>query len=258
MLRAIALVAALSAPAFAETSVDVGFGHHERTAAPRTASALRFGATTKGTRLEAVSVKARGLRATAMLTLSSTSKDGQDAALEFEVPLGTQVTYLGLTMGGERRIAHLESSAAAAAEYERIVEGDIDPVLLEWTSSTETTDKLRLRVFPLVRGKPAKLEVIMTLPPAASLVIDPGRQRIASLPRPVRIALDDDAARTVLDGVDADRSLFIAEPFLGADALERARRSELVRRQEQRDERPRGAIRIAQECLNNPLAASCM
>jgi hypothetical protein len=259
MLRALALVAALTVPAIAETRVDVGFGHQERHAAPRRGGAVAFGKITKGTRLEAVSVELRGLRATAKLTLSSSSKDGQDAALEFEVPIGTQVTYLGLTLGDDRRIAHFESAAIASAEYERIVEGDIDPALIEWMDSTATTDKLRLRVFPLTSGKPAKIEIIMNLPPAASIVIDPGRHRVANLPRAKRLALgQDDGVATNLESVGRDSSLFIAEPFLDADELERAQRREQVRRQQARGERPRGAIRIAQECLDNPLAASCM
>ncbi len=259
MLRTLALVAALSAPVIAETRIDVGFGHEERASTPRGTGALAFGEITKGTHLDAVSVELRGLRATMKLTLSSTVKDGQDAALELAVPIGTQVTYLGLTIGDDRRIAHLETATDASAQYEQIVEGNVDPALIEWMDSTATTDKLRLRVFPLTRGKPAKIEVIMTLPPAASFVMDPGRHRIANLPGPRRFALAEGAvAPTELESVDRDRSLFIADPVLDGADLERAGRREQVRRQQAGKERPRGAIRIAQECLNNPFATSCM
>jgi hypothetical protein len=260
MLRTLAIVAALSAPAIAETRIDVGPPHGERpTPKPRGGGSVTFGKITKGTHLDAVSVELRGLRATAHLRLSSTVKDGQDAALELEVPSGTQVTYLGLTIGGDRRIAHFESSAAAREEYERIVEGDVDPALIEMLGTNGTTDKLRLRVFPLTRGKPAKVEVIMTLPPSESIVIDPGRHRVANLPRAKRLSLGlSDAEPAELDRVDGERSLFIAEPFLNGAALELAQRREAVRRQQERGERPRGAIRIAAECLDNPLAPSCM
>ena len=261
MLRTLGLVAALSAPALAETRIDVGLGHKERHTAPPRGGSVAFGTITKGTHLDAVSVELRGLRATAHLTLSSTVKDGQDAALEFEVPSGTQVTYLGLTIGDDRRIAHLETAADAAMQYERIVEGSVDPALIEWMESTATTDKLRLRVFPLTRGKPAKVELIMTLPPSDSVVIDPGRQRVANLPRAKRLMLGlADAEPAELEHVNSYQSLFIAEPFLNGAELERAQRREQVRRQQERPRgaRPRGAIRIAQECLDNPLAASCM
>jgi hypothetical protein len=253
MLRAIALVAALSSPVFAETSVDVGHDRPE----PRRAAALAFGDISKGTHLDAVSVELRGLRATAKLTLSSTTRDPQDASLEFEVPVGTQVTYLGLAIGSERRIAHLETSAVATEQYARIVDGEVDPALIEWVASTASTDKLRLRVFPLTRGKPAKVEVIMTLPPAASIVIDPGRHRIANLPRARRLALGQETAAPSELAVDRARSLFIAEPWMNDFELESARERAVLRR-EQEARRNRGAIRIAQECLDNPLAPSCM
>jgi hypothetical protein len=99
----------------------------------------------------------------------------------------------------------------------------------------------------------------MTLPPSASIVVDPGRHRVANLPRAKRLVLGQEAAAsTELEHVGAETSLFIAEPFLNGDALEGARRREQVRRQQERGERPRGAIRIAEECLVNALAPSCM
>lgn len=272
MLRTLAAGVVLSwaGLASAETRVALRDGHHPP---PRVApgTGLTFGETNQGTRLDRVEVSMRSgpadVRVTTTLTLSATVRD-HDGALTFEVPAGAQVTFLGVTMNGERRIAHLEEASEAQQSYEDIVQGIEDPALLELVSSTDETDKLNLRLFPMQRGKPARVEIIMTLPHAPRFVIDPGKRAIP------RVDVDIDGARTAWSGVSSARavklpevatpgelpvetderisqsqSLFIDRPPV---TIERARRTPPMR------SRPRGAFRISRACLENPLAPDCM
>lgn len=261
----VAVVTLVGGPASAETRVR---GSHDRERPPA-GSTLGFGSASPGARLDRVSLSVRGSRATAVLTLSTTASTPKDTSLLVDVPAGAEVTYLGLRLAGTRRIAQLANAASAHATYAEIVEDKIDPALLEWVESTETTDRLRLRVYPLVRGKTAEVELIMTLPPSTSLVLDPGtrtigrveldidgRQLATKLTSPRRIPLVPEALGEAAQGaphVDRQTSLFIDMPF------DRPTREELVRAavQERRGP-PRGAIKIAKECLDNPLAPSCM
>lgn len=210
------------------------------------------------------------VRVTTTLTLSATVRD-HDAALTFDVPAGAQVTFLGVTLNGERRIAHLESAAEAQATYEDIVQGIEDPALLELVSSTDELDRLNLRLFPMQRGKPARVEIIMTLPHAKRFVIDPGKRSIP------RVDVDVDGARTAWSGVASARSVKLpataAPGELPVEAEERITSSQslFIDRPPVEIEqvtarslptpvttRPRGAFRISKACLENPIAPDCM
>jgi hypothetical protein len=276
MLRTLAAGVVLSwvGLAAAETRVATRDGHYPR-AREKPGAGLAFGETNQGTRLDRVEVSMRtgpaDVRVTTTLTLSALVRD-HDAGLTFDVPAGAQVTFLGVTMNGERRIAHLESASDARETYEEIVQGIEDPALLEVVESTDETDTLNLRVFPLQKGKTARIEIIMTLPHAPRFVIDPGKRAIP------RVDVEVDGARTGWSGVasaravklpavsaagelpvqtderiDQSQSLFIDRPpVTSARELERIRRTPPIRT------RPRGAFRISKACLENPIARDCM
>jgi hypothetical protein len=277
MLRTLAAGVVLSwvGLAAAETRVALRDGHHRPPREAPPGAGLRFGETNQGTRLDRVAVSMRtgpaDVRVTTLLTLSATVRD-HDAGLTFEVPAGAQVTFLGVTMNGERRIAHLESATDARETYEEIVQGIEDPALLELVSSTDETDTLNLRVFPLQKGKSARVEIIMTLPHARRFVIDPGKRAIP------RVDVEVDGARTAWSGVASARavklpaiaapgelpvetderigqfqSLFIDRPPVRAD-----RDRDRIRRTPELRTRPRGAFRISRACLENPIARDCM
>ncbi len=276
MLRSLALVALLVAPAVAETRVRTS---HQRERGRPSASTLRFGTATPTTQIERLSLSVRGSRATAILTLSTKSRVAQDASIELDVPAGAEVSFLAVTLGGQRRIAQLVNAVDARAGYEAIVSERIDPALLEWIDSTPTTDRLRLSVYPLTRAAVADVEIILTLPGAASLVLDPGpgvnpgpfisgpgqrviprieidvdgRKLRQSLARAVRIPLAIEApaeSPTPVAHVDRDTALFLDEPLPVEEV-------ELVVERPRRDP-PRGAFIISEECKTNALARSCM
>lgn len=278
MLRTLAAGVMLSwvGLAAAETRVATREGHYPR---PRVepGAGLAFGATNEGTRLDRVELAMRtgpaDVRLTATLTLSSAVRD-HDAALTFDVPTGAQVTFLGVTMNGERRIAHLEPASEARETYEEIVQGIEDPALLELVKSTDETDTLNLRVFPLQKGKTARVEIIMTLPHARrpAFVIDPGKRAIP------RVDVEVDGVRSGWSGVASERAVklpAVAAPgelpvetderigplqslFIDRPPVTSAREVERVRRTPPIRTRPRGAFRISKACLDNPIARDCM
>jgi hypothetical protein len=160
-----------------------------------------------------VEVSVRGDRTTARFTVS-TSRTNQDAWVVFDVPAGAQVSYLALAIGGEHRIAHATDVEQATSAYTNIVAGTEDPAVLEATGD----GRLRLRVFPLTRGKPVRVELIMA--PAGGRAVD---------------------------HVDRETSLFIGQPPVPELPSEPPRRVP-----------PRGAFKITEECLRNAIAPSCM
>jgi hypothetical protein len=226
MLRS-QLVAALVGYCFVPTlaSAETRVSSHERARAapPVTGQGLALGTLTNGTRLDKVAISLRSgpadTRVAATLQLS-TSLAEQDAGLELAVPAGAQVTYLAITMGGERRIAHTEQVEEARQAYDDIVHGieRRDPALLELTDSTETTDTLSLRVFPLVKGKPAKIELIMTVPQATKFVVDPGKRAIP------RVDVEVDGRRSSFGTLAGRRAVALPEPVPGALPAEAADR----------------------------------
>jgi len=214
MLRSLA-VAALVVPCLASAETR-GSSHDRVRAAPNvTGQGLALGALTTGTRLDRVALDLRSgpadTRVAATLVLS-TSLAEQDAGLELAVPAGAQVTFLATTMGGERRIAHTADVEQARETYQDIVDGiePEDPALLELTESSETIDRLRLRVFPLQRGKPVTIELIMTVPQTPRFVVDPGKRAIP------RVDVTVDGRRSAFGKLAAKRALALPEPVPGA------------------------------------------
>ena len=198
MLRSLAVVCLLAAPAVA--------GHGAR-------SALHVDATSPSTSVSGVEISARGDRTTARFTVS-TSRTNQDAWVVFDVPTGAEVSYLALTVDGQHRIARATDAITATTTYTNIVAGTEDPAVLEDAGD----GRLRLRVFPLGRGKPVRVELIMA---------------------PV--------GERAVDHVDRETSLFIGQPPLPELPPEPPR--PVTRR---------GAFRISEECLRNAIAPSCM
>lgn len=279
MLRS-PVVAALVGYCFVPTLASAetrGSSHDRVRAAPVPAGqGLALGTLTRGTRLDSLALSLRSgpadTRVAATLTLSTTLAE-QDAGLELAVPAGAQVTFLAITMDGERRIAHTEDAEQARQTYQDIVDGiePQDPALLELRESSDTTDQLRLRVFPLQRGKPAKVELIMTVPQAAQFVVDPGKRAIP------RVAVEVDGQKRAFGSVATRRAFALPEAVPGALPVEAADRVTAARAlfidlppapEVSEDEdlpevfRPervgraraeRGAVRISEDCLRNAL-----
>lgn len=267
-MRTLAVLVLITSSAAAETTVSLDEAPREakrETAVP----AFRFGEMTKGATIDNVALAMQtgpaDVRVIASFTLATTAKVPQDTLLVLDVPVGAQVTYLGMELAGERRIAQLVDGAGARVDYERIVRGVQDPALLEWVGTTPASERLRLRVFPMQRGQSAHVELIMTVPATEKLAISPGtrvmsRVRVevdgtkttwSKLGEVRAIALSDQivAARpAVVPHVDATQSLFIGAPTFWQPE-ERVAPEPVVHR---------GAVVIAEECLRNPIAPSCM
>ncbi len=97
--------------------------------------------------------------ATLTFVLTSNARQGSEVIVPIELPDGMIATGLTIAMGraaGDSGIVYM--AEAARGTYDRIVRQIKDPALLEW--SDEGT--LRLSVFPVVKGTPARVTIELT------------------------------------------------------------------------------------------------
>lgn len=153
------------------------------------------------------------LRATATtltIVLASSGSGHREATLPIDVPTGTRVRSLAVTIGNSTVTAQPMSGELARAAFirELVPRDPRDPALLEQVAP----DHLRLRVFPITRDAPATIAIGLELPAVGEIAIDPGPNKVA---RPKSITV---AAATPWEAVpppsnvDATTSLFAGPP----------------------------------------------
>ena len=116
----------------------------------------------------------------------ATSRAGQnDVVIELHVPSDTAVTAMHLSLAGLESDARLVWSDAARQTYERIVNRDRDPALLEWQATSETHQQLLLRVFPVTDKTSATVRIEFIAPRTLALAGVQPQIGVTSLPRPM-------------------------------------------------------------------------
>lgn len=129
----------------------------------------------------------RELEGTLRLVLATWDEDPNDRSILIAVPPGTEIRTLGMVLGEQHFRAIARRADLARSEYEAVVREMKDPALLEWVRSSSRQTWLRLRVFPVVAGRRATIELGFVTPRRSSIAIDPGAFHLEA----ARIAIDD-------------------------------------------------------------------
>jgi len=149
--------------------------------------------------VEAPSVKVHAasasLHVAVELTLSTERTEARDRFIVLRVPRDLQVVALAVSNGDQHLAAELTDAAAAREAYRDIVRpvaSRRDPALLEWLAATADNDHYRLRVFPVVKGRPMRVYIELDTGRAGvdgrkSLIAVEGPQFVSSGARPISI-----------------------------------------------------------------------
>ena len=177
IVTAAAVAMAFVCPAHAETRLFVTIDDSDR-AEP----ALIIPAPARG-KLDRVHLRADTNQghASIVLELSSKERDAHEIATTLDVPRGSRVTGMAVTIGGARSRAHVLSAVSARERYRSIVERKADPALLELAGSTRSADRLSLRVFPVAKSSPARVEIELQLPDVGAVALDTPAQLAVEL-----------------------------------------------------------------------------
>lgn len=96
---------------------------------------------------------------TLTFVLTTNAREGREVVVPIVLPEGMIATELSISMGGEAAEAAYPYQAGSARElYDGIVAQIKDPALLEWSKDGQ----LRLSVFPVMRGVPARVTIVLT------------------------------------------------------------------------------------------------
>lgn len=97
--------------------------------------------------------------------LTTTAAGARELIVPIELPEGMIATGLSVAMGKAPADSAVPVVARAArGTYDRIVEQIRDPALLEWMGD----ERLKLSVFPVVKGVPARVTIELTTTPGAA------------------------------------------------------------------------------------------
>jgi hypothetical protein len=103
--------------------------------------------------------------ATLSFVLTSSSRQGAEVIVPIDLPAGMTATGMTLAAGrGSSDAGIVYMADVARGTYDSIVRQIKDPALLEWTSEGH----LRLSVFPVVKGTPARVTIELTTTSEAS------------------------------------------------------------------------------------------
>jgi len=152
------------------------------TAAEASTARARPGVPTGGRLAHAVVEAIDEGHATLTFVLTTTSREGREVIVPIDLPEGMTATGLTISMGRDAaESARTDMAGSARAYYDRTVVQIKDPALLEWAAD----GRLRLSVFPVVRGTPARVTIELTatdqaadlacVDRATSLIAAPGR-----------------------------------------------------------------------------------
>ena len=121
------------------------------------------------------------------------------------LPHGSRVGSLGVAIGGSRLEAEAMDAPHATRRYMAIVTHHADPALVEEAGE----DRVRVHVYPVVRGKPATVTLGLVVPGVSRLVLRPGSQWVHatrtdddSLVAPAEDAPIVDARTSLVAGVE--------------------------------------------------------
>lgn len=95
------------------------------------------------------------VRITLAFTVATDAATGSDIAVPISIPRDVGIAGMRLSLGEQTSEARLVWSSAARDTYEKIVNVQRDPALLEWRSPTEVV----LRVFPVSASTPARVSI---------------------------------------------------------------------------------------------------
>ena len=109
-----------------------------------------------------------------------------DVVIDLRVPNDTAVTGMHLSLAGLESDARLVWSDVARQTYDRIVDRDRDPALLEWRAPSGSHQLLRLHVFPVTSKTSATVRIEFIAPRTLGLAgFDVTPQiGVTALPRP--------------------------------------------------------------------------
>ena len=127
------------------------------------------------------------VRVTLTFVVGTRLSGQRDVVLALDVPNGTAVTGMHLSLDGLESEAQLVWSDVARKTYDRIVARSNDPALLEYLAPSETHQQLRLSVFPVTEQQSAKVQIEFVAPrPIGIAGFDVRPQMgVTSLPRPM-------------------------------------------------------------------------
>lgn len=117
------------------------------------------GAPTGGKLAHAVVENVDDDHAVLTFVLTTTKRGPQEVTVPIDLPLGMAATGLSIAMGREAAMSARPLRAASASGiYDQVVREIRDPALLEITEE----DGMRLSVFPVTRGVPARITIELT------------------------------------------------------------------------------------------------
>ena len=173
-------------------------------------------------KLERVTLQVDSTHGVATMTVALSKKaTGQLSSLTIDVPHGTRVTAMSITIGEGRAKANAMRASLADQRFRVVVSDCKDPALLELTDSTPDVDRMTLHVFPVAKTAPATVDVTIELPLLDVLTVEAdARVRLELDGTPVlgrRIKLPPrrdwmTADPTPRAHVSAETSLFAADP----------------------------------------------
>lgn len=157
LATAAAVALALVCPARGDTRISV---RHEREPVP----ALSVGTPTNATLDRARVAIDRTGRARLSLVLSTRAKVAHAGSITIDLPRGSRAHAMTEKIGLVRSNGFAFEASEARTMFTNVVERKYDPALLEHVATSAGTDRLALRVFPLVKGTPAEIEIDIELP----------------------------------------------------------------------------------------------
>lgn len=148
-------------------------------------------------------------RAKLHVQLSTRAKIAHAGSVMIDVPRGARAHALAVTIAGARATAEMHEASEARQMFSRVIAGNQDPALLEHVSTRGDSERLALRVFPLVRGKPADVEIAIDMPEIERVAVeDSDGKRVVALARKSWMT-EDPVARA---SVGETKSLFAGTP----------------------------------------------
>ena len=146
------------------------------------------------------------VRITLSFTLATPDSMGRNIVLPIEVPRDVAVTGLKLQLGAGTSIASFVWNEPARDGYDKIVDRERDPALLELQTSNATHHQMWLRVFPVTADTPARVTIELVAP------------RILPIPQAEHRIHKSKSARPMLGfgrQVGRKMSLFATDPHVG-------------------------------------------
>ncbi len=142
--------------------------------------AIRIGKPDLGARIDRMTVslwvKESEIVASVGFDIAGADATMRDVTIPLQLPSGSKATAMEVEINGVRTHAFSMGAYEARTFYKETVARIVDPALLE-----KRGDKLALHVFPIVKDGKQHVDITLTMPLAASLVIEPTGHAIGQL-----------------------------------------------------------------------------